>query len=160
MLVSSHTPKEYDPTKHKWLMALDVERCIGCGLCVEACKTENAVPAGPSCFRAWIERYIITKPEPGSGEMRGETLVDSPNGGMHGFPPSLVPKEQILTELLHERRRWCDRLVAEGRLEEHRIKDEWEGWKGIARGFGCGFFGVGVILLVLILYAMTSRLTH
>lgn len=96
ILVASHTPKGYDPTKHKWLMAIDVGRCIGCGLCVEACKTENAVPIGPSYFRTWIERYIITRPEAGSGEMRGETIVDSPNGGMQGFPAGLVPKEQIL----------------------------------------------------------------
>ena len=64
------------------------------------------------------------------------------------------------TELLHERKRWYDRLVAEGRLEEHRVKDEWERWKTIARSFGYLFFGVGVILLMLIAYAMISRLTH
>ncbi len=64
------------------------------------------------------------------------------------------------TELLHERKRWYDRLVAEGRLEEHRIKDEWERWKQIARAFGYIFFGLGVALLLLILYAMISRLAH
>jgi Fe-S-cluster-containing dehydrogenase component len=94
-LVSTSAPNGYDPAKHKWLMALDIERCIGCGLCVEACKTENHVPAGPY-FRTWIERYVIKKPEPGSDAARGETVVDSPNGGMDGFPPSLVPREQIL----------------------------------------------------------------
>ena len=65
-------------------MAVDVNRCIGCGLCAEACKKENHVPEGPY-FRTWVERYIITKPEPGSDAARGETLVDSPNGGMRGF---------------------------------------------------------------------------
>jgi tetrathionate reductase subunit B len=94
VFVSSGAPKEYDPTQHKWLMCIDVNKCIGCGLCAEACKKENGVPEGPY-FRTWIERYIITKPEPGSGKTRGETLVDSPDGGMHGFPPSPVPKEQI-----------------------------------------------------------------
>lgn len=64
------------------------------------------------------------------------------------------------TEMLHERRRWYDRLVAEGRLDQHRVGDEWERWKSIARSFGYLFFGVGIILLVLIVYAMTSRLTH
>lgn len=44
--------------------------------------------------------------------------------------------------------------IAEGRLDEFRVKDEWERWKGIARGLGYFFFGVGVILLLLILYAM------
>jgi len=64
------------------------------------------------------------------------------------------------TEMLHERRRWYDRLVAEGRLEQFRVKDEWERWKGIARSFGYFFFGLGVFLLILIIYAMASRLTH
>jgi len=63
-------------------------------------------------------------------------------------------------EMLHERRRWYDRLVAEGRLDEHRVKDEWERWKSIARSMGYLFFGVGVILLVLIVYAMATRLAH
>ncbi len=96
VFVSSNAPKDYDPTQHRWLMALDVNRCIGCGLCVEACKKENNVPTAPHYFRTWIERYIIRKPKPGSLETRGEVIVDSPNGGIGGFPPTLVPKEDIL----------------------------------------------------------------
>ena len=64
------------------------------------------------------------------------------------------------SEMLHERRRWYDRLVATGKLNDFRIRDEWERWKGIARGFGYGFFGLGVILLLLIIYAMATRLMH
>ncbi|MCP5517910.1 MAG: cytochrome b/b6 domain-containing protein [Verrucomicrobiales bacterium] len=64
------------------------------------------------------------------------------------------------SEMLHERRRWYDRLVATGRLDAHRVRDEWERWKNIARSFGYMFFGIGVILLVLIVYAMASRLSH
>jgi cytochrome b subunit of formate dehydrogenase len=64
------------------------------------------------------------------------------------------------TEMLHERKRWFDRLFAEGRINETRIVDEWERWKGIARAFGYLFFGMGVLLLILIVYAMTTRLTH
>jgi hypothetical protein len=64
------------------------------------------------------------------------------------------------SEMLHERKRWYDRLVAEGRLDSFRVKDEWDAWKGIAKTFGFLFFGLGVVLLVLIIYAMTSRLTH
>jgi cytochrome b subunit of formate dehydrogenase len=64
------------------------------------------------------------------------------------------------TEMLHERQRWYDRLVTTGRLEAHRIKDEWERWRSIARSFGYLFFGLGVILLILIIYAMASRLLH
>ncbi|MCL5099229.1 MAG: 4Fe-4S dicluster domain-containing protein [Candidatus Omnitrophica bacterium] len=89
-------PDGYDPTRHRWLMALDINRCIGCALCVAACKTENKVPPEPTYFRTWIERYIIRKPGPGSGELRGSTIVDSPNGGRDGFPPSAIPRDQIL----------------------------------------------------------------
>jgi Fe-S-cluster-containing dehydrogenase component len=93
--VSANAPKGYVPSDHKWLMLIDIDRCIGCGLCVEACKTENNVPRTPSYFRTWIERYVIKKPEPGSGETRGAVLVDSPNGGMDGFEPTSVPPEQV-----------------------------------------------------------------
>jgi cytochrome b subunit of formate dehydrogenase len=64
------------------------------------------------------------------------------------------------TEMLHERKRWYERLLAGGRLEEHRVKDEWERWKGIARSFGYLFFGLGLVLLGLIVYAMATRLSH
>ncbi|MGD0536404.1 MAG: hypothetical protein ABSC03_02035 [Verrucomicrobiota bacterium] len=64
------------------------------------------------------------------------------------------------TEMLHERKRWFDRLSAGRRLEEHRVKDEWLRWKGIARSFGYIFFGLGVLLLLLIIYAMGTRLMH
>ena len=63
-------------------------------------------------------------------------------------------------EMLHERKRWYDRLTAEGKLDEHRVRDEWVQWKSIARTFGYSFFGIGLVLLVLIVVAMTSRLTH
>jgi hypothetical protein len=62
--------------------------------------------------------------------------------------------------MLHERKRWYERLVASGKLDQQRVRDEWERWKSIARSFGYLFFGAGVILLILIIYAMVSRLTH
>jgi len=68
VLVTSGAPRGYYPTKHKWQMALDVNRCIGCGLCVEACKKENNVPEG-NYYRTWIERYIVKKPKPGSNDV-------------------------------------------------------------------------------------------
>ena len=64
------------------------------------------------------------------------------------------------TELLPRAQRWYDRLVACGRLDDYRVKDEWERRKTIARAFGYLFFGLGLILLVLIIYAMASRLWH
>jgi len=64
------------------------------------------------------------------------------------------------TEMLHERRRWYDRLVKEGRLDKYRVKDEWLRWRRIARPVGFIFFGMGLILLGLIIYAMATRLVH
>jgi hypothetical protein len=63
-------------------------------------------------------------------------------------------------EMLHERKRWYDRLVAEGRLDEYRVKDEYKKWRSIHRSFGFVFFGIGLVLLLLIVYAMVSRLGH
>jgi hypothetical protein len=64
-------------------------------------------------------------------------------------------------ELLHERHRWYDRMAAtKGQLDEHRVRDEWLRWKNIARAFGYFFFGLGVLLLGLIVYAMITRLAH
>jgi cytochrome b subunit of formate dehydrogenase len=64
------------------------------------------------------------------------------------------------TEMIHDRKRWYDRLVATGKLDQHRVKDEWDQWKRIARSFGYLFFGLGVLLLLLIIYAMATRLIH
>jgi hypothetical protein len=33
------------------------------------------------------------------------------------------------TEMLHEREHWYNRFVAENRLEDYRVKDEWKKWK-------------------------------
>jgi predicted CXXCH cytochrome family protein len=64
------------------------------------------------------------------------------------------------TELLHERRRWYDRLAAAGRLKPQQPKEDWENRKKIDRSFGFLFFGLGLVLLALIVYAMASRLLH
>ena len=64
------------------------------------------------------------------------------------------------TEMLHERKRWYDRLVTSGKLDDYRVRDEWFRWKNIAKFFGYFFFGLGMVLLVLIIYAMITRLAH
>ena len=38
-------------------------------------------------------------------------------------------------EMLHERRRWYDRLVKAGKLDDYRVRDEWFRWKNIAKIF-------------------------
>jgi hypothetical protein len=62
------------------------------------------------------------------------------------------------SELLSERRRLYDRWVAEGSLEEHRAGHEWESWQKIALPAGFIAFLIGLGLMILIYYAMSSRL--
>ena len=69
----------YDAGEHYYGMGVQIDKCIGCGRCVEACKTENDVPREPVYFRTWVERYTV--------DTEGEATVDSPDGGIKGFPP-------------------------------------------------------------------------
>jgi Fe-S-cluster-containing dehydrogenase component len=62
---------------HQWAFVVDTTKCIGCGKCAEACKAENNVPAEHEFNRTWVERYVVSN--------KGETFVDSPDGGIHGF---------------------------------------------------------------------------
>ena len=74
----------YDPKEHSWGMGIQIEKCIGCGRCANACKNENDVPKLPFYFRTWVERHIIFED--------GEVTVDSPNGGVDGF--RIIPHEK------------------------------------------------------------------
>jgi len=49
--------------KKRYGMGIDIDKCIGCGRCMEACKTENNVPREPFFFRTWVERYVIKRDE-------------------------------------------------------------------------------------------------
>ncbi|OGB91867.1 MAG: hypothetical protein A3H39_08945 [candidate division NC10 bacterium RIFCSPLOWO2_02_FULL_66_22] len=51
----------YDPERHYYGMGIEIDKCIGCSRCVEACKAENNVPPEPFFFRTWVERYVITR---------------------------------------------------------------------------------------------------
>ncbi|TDA28403.1 MAG: tetrathionate reductase [Archaeoglobi archaeon] len=44
-----------------YAMIIDVEKCIGCGRCVIACKIENGVPLELPISRTWIEGYLDGK---------------------------------------------------------------------------------------------------
>lgn len=72
---------------HSYGMVIQVNKCIGCGQCVEACKNENNVPKEPFFFRTWVERYTVMKNE--------NVIVDSPNGGRGEFKP-LVDEAEIM----------------------------------------------------------------
>lgn len=68
----------YDPSTKQWTFIIDTASCIGCGMCVVACKEENNVPEEAEYTRTWIERHVITAD--------GTVFVDAPDGGMNGFP--------------------------------------------------------------------------
>jgi len=80
------TAEPDDPGKPWYGIGIDIEKCIGCGRCANACKNENDVPRDPFFFRNWIEQYTIKND--------GEMIVESPNGGIDGFTQS-VPEEEI-----------------------------------------------------------------
>lgn len=49
---------DYDWNKHHWAYGVDVDRCIGCLRCMEACKSENSVQEDANHHRTWVERYV------------------------------------------------------------------------------------------------------
>ena len=70
----------YKPSEHYYGMAIDINKCIGCGRCANACKIENNVPGEPFFFRTWVERYQITEND--------DVFIESPNGAVDGFKAS------------------------------------------------------------------------
>ena len=90
----------YDPNEHYYGMGIDIRKCIGCGRCVEGCKTENKVPREPFFFRTWVERYVV--------QVDGEAVVDSPNGGIEGFPATASEKETLRTFFVPKLCNQCD----------------------------------------------------
>ncbi|MBF0274539.1 MAG: 4Fe-4S dicluster domain-containing protein [Nitrospinae bacterium] len=66
-----------------YVYLVDIGKCIGCGKCVKACRTENNVPA--DFFRTWVERYLIS--------FQHEVFTDSPKGGEEGFQPKKIKGE-------------------------------------------------------------------
>lgn len=78
----------YTPKDHNWGMGIDINKCIGCGRCVNACKSENNVPKVQFFFRTWVERYRIFE--------NGESTVDSPNGAIDGFQESAADGKKVV----------------------------------------------------------------
>ena len=90
----------YKPADHYWGMGIDINKCIGCGRCVEACKTENKVPKEPFFFRTWVERYRISEDE--------EVLIDSPNGAMQSFTNGQFEKNTMRSFFVPKLCNQCD----------------------------------------------------
>ena len=74
-------------SKVRWAFLVDTNKCVGCGLCVSACKQENEIPYDAAVTRTWVERYVITKD--------GQTHIDSPMGGRDGFIDDKIRDEEI-----------------------------------------------------------------
>jgi len=83
MLFAANEP---DKSKKWYAIGIDIEKCIGCGMCAKACKSENDVPKDPFYYRSWVEQYTIKND--------GSMSVESPNGGIDGFTQS-IPEEEI-----------------------------------------------------------------
>lgn len=90
----------YKPSDHYWGMGIDISKCIGCGRCVAACKTENKVPRDPFFFRTWVERYRVLED--------GETLVDSPNGAINSFENEPLEKSILRSFFVPKLCNHCD----------------------------------------------------
>lgn len=73
--------------KVRWAFLIDIQKCVGCGFCVKACKQENEVPYDAPVTRTWVERYVVTKD--------GKSHIDTPMGGRDGFTSSKVRDEEI-----------------------------------------------------------------
>ncbi len=66
----------------RWVFLVDTYKCVGCGMCVRACKLENEIPYDVNVTRTWVERYVITKD--------GSMYADTPRGARDGFINSKI----------------------------------------------------------------------
>jgi Fe-S-cluster-containing dehydrogenase component len=66
----------------RWVFLVDTNKCVGCGMCVKACKLENEIPYDAAVTRTWVERYVITKD--------GKVHADSPKGAREGYTTAAI----------------------------------------------------------------------
>ena len=71
-----------DTSKVRYVFLIDTYKCVGCGMCVKACKLENEIPYDANVTRTWVERYVMTKD--------GKTFADTPKGARDGFITSKI----------------------------------------------------------------------
>jgi Fe-S-cluster-containing dehydrogenase component len=78
----------------RWGFLVDTHKCVGCGFCVKACKTENDIPMEANVTRTWVERYIIDK--------KGEVRMDTPKGALNGFTTKVLDQGKSGKKLIPE----------------------------------------------------------
>ena len=78
----------YDAAQHDYGMGVDISKCIGCGRCMDACKTENDVPRDEHFVRTWVERYVI--------QVDGETTVQAIDPNAEPAAESRLSEKGIL----------------------------------------------------------------
>jgi len=71
-----------DKSAVRWVFLVDTYKCVGCGLCVKACKLENEIPYDANVTRTWVERYVLTK--------QGKLFADTPKGARDGFTTTKI----------------------------------------------------------------------
>ena len=97
---STAKAKDYDATKHYYGMGIQVNKCIGCGRCVEACKDENGVSKEPFYFRTWVERYTIKK--------NNEVIVQNIDPRIEGIRESFGEREILRSFFVPKLCNQCD----------------------------------------------------
>jgi Fe-S-cluster-containing dehydrogenase component len=71
----------------RWAFLVDIQKCVGCGFCVKACKKENEIPYDAPVSRTWVERYVVTKD--------GKSHIDTPMAGRDGFTSNTIQGQEI-----------------------------------------------------------------
>jgi len=79
----------------RWGFLVDTHKCVGCGFCVKACKTENEIPLDANVTRTWVERYVITK--------NGQTFSDCTKGALNGFTSELIDQNESGMKLVPDK---------------------------------------------------------
>jgi len=90
-----------DATKPWYGIGIDIEKCIGCGMCAKACKSENDVPKEPFYYRSWVEQY--------TQKNDGTLKVESPNGGIDGFSPTVAEADIFKTYFVPKMCNHCEK---------------------------------------------------